>query len=44
MCRYKDFPKDSKKDLEDTIQKLTDKYVKDADELAKAKADDIMKI
>ena len=39
-----EFPKDTKKDLEDRVQKLTDGYVKRADELAKSKADDIMKV
>jgi ribosome recycling factor len=42
-CRY-DFPKDTKKDLEDGIQKLTDSFVKKLDEMAKAKSDDIMKV
>ena len=39
-----EFPKDTKKDLEDKVQKLTDGFVKRVDELAKAKADDIMKV
>jgi ribosome recycling factor len=42
-CRY-DFPKDTKKDLEDGIQKLTDGFVKKLDEMIKAKSDDIMKV
>jgi hypothetical protein len=41
--RY-DFPKDTKKDLEDGIQKLTDGFVKKLDEMIKAKSDDIMKV
>lgn len=39
-----DFPKDTKKDLEDGIQKLTDGFVKKLDEMIKAKSDDIMKV
>jgi ribosome recycling factor len=42
-CRY-EFPQDTKKDLEDGIQKLTDSFVKKLDEMAKAKSDDIMKV
>jgi ribosome recycling factor len=33
-----------KKSLEDDVQKITDKFVKEIDELAKAKTDDIMKV
>jgi len=39
-----DFPKDTKKDLETSIQKLTDSYVKKVDDLVKTKTDDIMKV
>lgn len=39
-----DFPKDTKKDLEDSIQKVTDAYVKKLDGMVKAKTDDIMKV
>ncbi len=35
---------DRKKGLETSVQKLTDGYVKQVDELLKAKQDDIMKI
>lgn len=38
------FSKDSKKDLEDAIQKLTDASVKKIDEMAKAKTDEVMKL
>lgn len=38
------FSKDSKKDLEDAIQKLTDASVKKVDEMAKAKSDEVMKL
>lgn len=39
-----DFPKDTKKDLEDSVQKTTDSFVKKLDEMVKAKSDDIMKV
>eukprot|EP00877_Chromochloris_zofingiensis_P000257 jgi/Chrzof1/10231/Cz04g33140.t1 len=39
-----DFPKDTKKGLEDSIQKLTDSYVKKLDDMVTAKTDDIMKV
>lgn len=39
-----EFPKDTRKALEDTIQKITDKYVKNVDELIKAKSDELMKV
>lgn len=41
--RY-DFPKDTKKSLEDSVQKTTDGFVKKLDEMVKAKTDDIMKV
>lgn len=42
-CRY-DFPKDTKKTLEDSVQKTTDGFVKKVDDMVKAKTDDIMKV
>eukprot|EP00878_Enallax_costatus_P002263 GHUV01002437.1.p1 GENE.GHUV01002437.1~~GHUV01002437.1.p1 ORF type:complete len:256 (+),score=82.72 GHUV01002437.1:205-972(+) len=39
-----EFPKDTKKDLETSIQKVTDSYVKKLDDMVKAKSDDIMKV
>jgi ribosome recycling factor len=39
-----EFPKDTKKDLEDSVQKKTDGYVKKLDDMVKAKAEDIMKV
>jgi ribosome recycling factor len=42
-CRF-DFPKDTKKDLEDSVQKTTDAFVKKLDDMVKAKTDDIMKV
>eukprot|EP00775_Hariotina_reticulata_P010500 gene10500-10660_t len=39
-----EFPKDTKKGLEDSIQKVTDSFVKKLDEMAKAKSEDIMKV
>jgi ribosome recycling factor len=41
--RY-DFPKDTKKTLEESVQKTTDGFVKKLDEMVKAKTDDIMKV
>jgi ribosome recycling factor len=41
--RY-DFPKDQKRDLEQAVQKITDSYIKKADDMVKAKTDEIMKI
>lgn len=39
-----DFPKDAKKGLEDSIQKLTDGFVKKLEDMVKAKSEDIMKV
>ncbi|GBF99954.1 ribosome recycling factor [Raphidocelis subcapitata] len=39
-----DFSKDARKALEDSIQKITDKYVGRVDELAKAKSEELMKV
>ena len=39
-----DFPKDTKKSLEDSVQKMTDSFVKKLDDMVKAKGDDIMKV
>ncbi|KIZ07771.1 Ribosome-recycling factor [Monoraphidium neglectum] len=39
-----DFPKDSRKDLEDSIQKITDRYVKAVDDLIKTKSEELMKV
>jgi ribosome recycling factor len=35
---------DTKKSLEDGIQKVTDSFVKKLDDMAKAKSEDIMKV
>ena len=40
----KTLPEDTQKDLENQIQKLTDKFVAKADETAKAKEKDVMTI
>ncbi len=40
----KTLPEDTSKDLQDQIQKLTDKYVTKADEVAKAKEKEVMTI
>ncbi len=40
----KTLPEDASKDLQDQIQKLTDKYVTKADEVAKAKEKEVMTI
>jgi ribosome recycling factor len=42
-CRY-EFPKDTKKSLEDSVQKTTDGFVKKLDDMVKAKTEDIMKV
>lgn len=39
-----DFPKDTKKTLEESVQKTTDGFVKKLDDMVKAKTDDIMKV
>lgn len=39
-----DWPKDSRKSLEDKIQKITDRFVKSVDDLVKSKTDDLMKV
>eukprot|EP00195_Chlamydomonas_chlamydogama_P008546 CAMPEP_0202889804 /NCGR_PEP_ID=MMETSP1392-20130828/367_1 /ASSEMBLY_ACC=CAM_ASM_000868 /TAXON_ID=225041 /ORGANISM="Chlamydomonas chlamydogama, Strain SAG 11-48b" /LENGTH=278 /DNA_ID=CAMNT_0049573215 /DNA_START=23 /DNA_END=859 /DNA_ORIENTATION=+ len=39
-----ELPKDSKKDLEDALQKITDQYVKKIDEVVKTKTDEVMKL
>jgi len=39
-----DFPKDTKKNLEDSVQKTTDGFVKKVDDMVKAKTEDIMKV
>lgn len=39
-----DFPKDARKALDDSVQKLTDKFVKSVDDLVKAKSDELMKV
>lgn len=41
--RY-EFPKDTKKSLEEGVQKTTDGFVKKLDDMVKAKTDDIMKV
>lgn len=43
LDRY-EWPKDTKKALEDSVQKTTDGFVKRVDEMVKAKSDDIMKV
>lgn len=39
-----DFPKDTRKDLEASIQKLTDNFVKRIDEIVKQKSDEVLKV
>ncbi len=39
-----EFPKDTKKALEDSIQKTTDTFVKKLDDMVKTKTEDIMKV
>lgn len=39
-----DFAKDARKGLDDAVQKLTDRFVKSVDDLAKAKSDELMKV
>jgi ribosome recycling factor len=39
-----EFPKDTRKGLEDAIQKVTDGYVKKVDDLVKSKTDELMKV
>ena len=39
-----EFPKDARKALDDSVQKLTDRFVKSLDDLVKAKSDELMKV
>jgi ribosome recycling factor len=39
-----EFPKDQKKAVEDSVQKITDGFIKRIDELVKAKGDELMKV
>lgn len=39
-----DFPKDTRKGLEDAIQATTDRYVKRLDDMVKTKSDELMKV
>lgn len=43
MDKY-EFPKDTKKSIEDDIQKLTDSFIKKVDELVKIKTDELEKV
>ena len=39
-----EFPKDARKALEDSIQKITDKFDKSVDDMVKAKSEELMKV
>ena len=39
-----DFSKDARKALEDTIQGVTDRFVKKVDDMVKSKTDELMKV